>query len=348
MIIDIATHIIPERTAKAIEAMPGRPPGPITPARHGGKPLVMSTEARLRGLEQHAPADYRQVLSHYLFRPALEEFATPEDTGELCKLANEELRSLLGAHPDRFAQALGMLPFNDPDVASREIDHLRELGLIGFQAFTDVDGKPLDHPEILPIVEEALSKGLVCFIHPSRTPKVPDFRSESRSEYGVWMVFGWPYDTAATMIHLAATGLFDRYPEAVIVTHHLGGIVPYLAARVESLYGEQRQIDHGTQVKPDAAQERASRAEKPLGHYLRLFYADTAATTPASLACGLSFFPAERVLFGSDSPLDFTEHGTRCISSALAAVEGSGAAPDVLDAVYHGNAERILSLRVPT
>jgi hypothetical protein len=47
---------------------------------------------------------------------------------------------------------------------------------------------------------------------------------------------GWLYDTVSAMTRLVFSGLFDRHPHIKIVTHHLGGFVPYATGRIEEGY----------------------------------------------------------------------------------------------------------------
>ena len=46
----------------------------------------------------------------------------------------------------------------------------------------------------------------------------------------MWWCFGWPYDTSVAMARLVFCGLFDRYPNLKIVTHHMGGMIPITTA----------------------------------------------------------------------------------------------------------------------
>jgi uncharacterized protein len=334
-VIDIATHIMPHNVTDRIRAIPGCP-SQIVPTRHDASKALFDMDARVRGLEKLGRPDYRQVLSYYSFRPALEVFATPGQTADVCRFANAELRTLMDRHPEWFVQGLGMLPFNDADAASKEIAHLRELGLAGIQVPTDIAGKPLDHPEVLPILEEALANDLVIFLHPARNMDVPDFASESESQHGIWMVFGWPYATTAAMVHLAASGVFDRYPDAVIITHHLGGLTPYHAARARIIYGHGRPTDDKTATAP---------TRETIDRYLTRFYADTVVLdAPATIACGLDFFGSDRVLFGSDAGPDFTDDGIGTITMAFDALEAADVPADVLDALFNRNPKRILGL----
>jgi len=57
--------------------------------------------------------------------------------------------------------------------------------------------------------------------------------------------------------------------------------------------------------------------------------------------CGVDFFGAEQVVFGSDYPFDNND-GLTYIQSSIDAVGGAGLAPGEIKAVFDGNARRLL------
>src|SRR5262249_34478301 len=56
--------------------------------------------------------------------------------------------------------------------------------------------------------------------------------TESTSQFEIWWTFGWPYETSAAMARIVFAGLFDKHPGLKIITHHMGGMVPYFEGRV--------------------------------------------------------------------------------------------------------------------
>ena len=67
-------------------------------------------------------------------------------------------------------------------------------------------------------------------MHPARPATRADYPNEPRSRYEIWQVLGWPYETSAAMARIVFSGLFDRLPKMRIITHHCGGMLPYLDA----------------------------------------------------------------------------------------------------------------------
>jgi uncharacterized protein len=62
-----------------------------------------------------------------------------------------------------------------------------------------------------------------------------------------------------------------------------------------------------------------------------------------SVECIVDFFGAERVLFGTDTPMD-TKGGSHFIPATISDVEGAVADEAVWAAIFEGNARRILGI----
>ena len=109
------------------------------------------------------------------------------------------------------------------------------------------------------------------WLHPARTAAMPDYAAEQKSRFEMWWCFGWPYDTSVAMVRLAFCGLFDRYPNLKIITHHLGGMIPFYDGRIGpglDVLG-QRTIDEDySKILPSL--------KRPHLDYMHDFYADTA------------------------------------------------------------------------
>ena len=69
-------------------------------------------------------------------------------------------------------------------------------------------------------------------MHPARPATFADYAGETRSKYDLWWAFGWPYETSVAMGRLVFSGLFDRHPGLVIITHHLGAMIPFCEGRI--------------------------------------------------------------------------------------------------------------------
>jgi len=164
---------------------------------------------------------------------------------------------------------------------------------------------------------------------------------EKRSKYDLWWAFGWPYETTICMARLVFSGLFDRHPDLKIITHHMGAMLPYFEGRAG--YGLDQLGSRTDDPDDGGALKRLKR--RPLD-YFKMFYGDTAVfgAHPA-MECGLAFFGADRVLFGTDMPFD-PEKGPGFIRETIAAMERMRATPEEKTRIYEGNARRMLKLRL--
>src|SRR5262249_57275650 len=81
------------------------------------KPLV-DVDARLRLLDEFD--DLRQIIS--LANPPLELIATPAQSPELARAANDALAEVCRGRPDRFPSFIASLPMNNIDASLVEID----------------------------------------------------------------------------------------------------------------------------------------------------------------------------------------------------------------------------------
>jgi aminocarboxymuconate-semialdehyde decarboxylase len=81
--------------------------------------------------------------------------------------------------------------------------------------------------------------------------------------------------------------------------------------------------------------------------FFRKFYADTSINgSKSATRCGLDFYGADHVLFGTDCPFD-PEGGPLFIREVIKAIDGLKLKEDDRRKVYFGNAIRMLRLALP-
>lgn len=280
-------------------------------------PGMSDVEARIQLKSEYA--DIKEVLA--LTGPFLETMAGPEHGPELAMIANDEVAEAVAKYPEKFITGVAFLPLNNIEASLREIDRaVTDLKLRGIQIGTDVDGKPLDLPEYMPIWAKMEQYNLPIFIHPSKNYLAPDYPGEGESRYGLFGAVGWPHSTTMAMLRLAYGGVLEKYPKLKFVTHHAGGTVPYLAKRIEG-------SDKGT-------------LPKPIKEYLKLFYNDTAVGgNVANLMCAYAFFGGEHLAFATDFPF-----GLKRIGAVLNSIEEMDITASEKELILEGNARKILNL----
>jgi predicted TIM-barrel fold metal-dependent hydrolase len=330
MKIDVFPHIIPPRFK---EALYKKVPLPFFGSNWIDTiPTLTDLDLRFRIMDQHE--GLVQVLT--LGNPPLEKVVGPKDAVELAKIANDEMAELVTKYPDRFVAAVASLPMNDIDAALKEIDRaIVKLRFKGIQIHTPLNGKPLDSPEFLPIFEKMAHYDLPIWIHPLRDINVPDYAGEDSSKYIVFAIFGWPYETTVAMTRLVFSGIFEKYPNLKVITHHSGGMVPYFAERIAGFYDiNEMHLNFRHQLR-----------QKPID-YFHMFYNDTAVygNTPALMCCH-TFFGAEHMLFGTDMPYD-SEFGFRYVRQTIQAIEEMDISDAEKKLIFEDNARRLLRLPV--
>jgi aminocarboxymuconate-semialdehyde decarboxylase len=292
-------------------------------------------DARLKLLDQFG--DLQQVLS--LANPPLEYLGSPAETADLARMANDGLADLCRRYPDRFPTFIASLPMNNIEASLVEIDRaISELGSKGVQVFTNVAGAPLSDAKYRPIFARMVAYDLPVWVHPMRGPQFSDYASESASENEIWFTFGWPYETTACMTRLIYSGLFDELPQIKVITHHMGGMIPYFAGRIGLGF---RQIFFGTAEHNPGADA----LKRPPAEYFKLLYADTALNgAAAATECGHAYFGTAHCLFATDAPFD-PEQGKLLISNTIAAVDALPIDAAERDQIFSGNAQALLRLR---
>jgi len=300
-------------------------------------PFLHDLDVRFRMLEEFG-ADYRQILS--LSAPPIESINPDKQiTLDLATLANDSMAEVVRAHPQRFPGFIASLPMNHPDESIAELERaVVQLGALGVQFFTNVNGLPLDDERFWPLFEAADRLRCPILLHPARGAGFADYPGEPKSKYEIWWTFGWPYETSAAMQRLVFSKLFDRLPAIKILAHHLSAMIPYFEGRIG--YG----LDQlGTRTADEDNGALLASLKKRPYDYLKMFWADTAVFgSRAATECGLSFFGAEQVMFASDAPFD-PEGGTLYIRETIKILDNLPLSDEDRRKIYQGNAERLFN-----
>lgn len=334
MKIDIYNHIFP--TAFFDKMMEVAPQLADMGKRVRDVPVLFDLEARFRVMDQFD--DYAQVIC--LPGPPMELWAGPDLTPEIARLANDGMAECVSKYPDRFLGFVASLPMNNPEAASEEIDRaIKDLKAVGIQFSSNIKGAPLDLPEFKPLFAKAAEYDLPIWIHPSRGVNFPDYLTEDKSEYEIWWTFGWPYETSAAMARIVFGFYFDEFPNLKIITHHMGGMIPYFEGRVGPGWDQL-----GSRTTHKDLTPILNKLKKPHLDYFKMFLADTALFGSLDgTICGLKFFGVDNVLFASDSPFD-PEKGPGYIRETIKVIDALPVSEAERQKIYEGNARRLLKL----
>jgi predicted TIM-barrel fold metal-dependent hydrolase len=329
MIVDIYCHIYPDRFFQEMTKV--SPKLENIGKRLRGVTKLFDLDARFREMDQFG--DYRQIIS--LPNPPIEEIAEGATATMLARVGNDAMAELCARHRDRFPTFAAAVALTDVDAAMAETRRaIDELGARGVQIFTNIAGRPLDGPEFRPFFAMMADYDLPIWLHPARNASMLDYPAEQKSRYEMWWCFGWPYDTSVAMTRLVFSGLFDRHPGIKIITHHLGGMIPYYDGRVGAgleVLGARTSDEDYSQILPSL--------KRPHLDYFREFYGDTALFGGKfGLACGLDFFGPDHVVFATDTPLG-------PIRPTIDEIDVLDLAPANERKIMVGNAEKLLKMK---
>jgi aminocarboxymuconate-semialdehyde decarboxylase len=294
-IVDIYCHIFPDKFFQEMTRIAPRL-GNIG-ARLRGIRKLFDLDERFREMDEFG--DYREIIS--LPNPPIEDLAAGQVGLDLARIGNDAMAELCARHRQKFPTFVAAVSMTDIEGSVKEARRaVTELGAAGIQVFTSVAGKPLDDPVFEPVFRTMAELDRPIWLHPGRTSAMTDYPAEPKSRYEMWWCFGWPYDTSVAMVRMVFCGLLDRYPGLKIITHHLGGMIPYYDGRI----GPGLQVLGARTLDEDYSNVLSS-LKRPHLDYLHDFYGDTALFGGGihAVRCGLEFFGADHVVFATDTPL---------------------------------------------
>ncbi|HEV2630209.1 MAG TPA: amidohydrolase family protein [Pseudolabrys sp.] len=328
-IIDIYTHIFPQHFFD--EMLKVTPMTGNIGARLRSITKLFDLDARFRDMD--AIGDYRQVIS--LPNPAIEDIAPPDAGLRLARIANDDMAELCRKYPDRFPAFAAALCLTDVEGSVKEARRaVKDLGAKGVLIYTNIAGRPLDEPQFEPIFACMAEFDAPIWLHPVGTASLPDYPAEKKSRFEMWWCFHWPYETSVAMLRMVFDGLFDRHPNLRIITHHLGGMIPYYDGRVGNglkVLGARTTDEDYSKILPSL--------KRPHMDYLHDFFADTAMFGGGAHAirCGLEFFGADKVVFATDAPLG-------PIGVTVETIKKLELAPEDQRKLFSGNAGKLLKM----
>jgi aminocarboxymuconate-semialdehyde decarboxylase len=244
-----------------------------------------------------------------------------EHSPELCRMVNDALAESCKRDPDRF-KAFAHIPFNDMDAALKELARaVDELGFVGVLITSNVGGRYLHTPEFFPFWEEVNRRRIPVFMHPSHSPYYHDDEPPT--------LLSFPFDTTLSATKLVYGGLFERFPDTVLILAHLGGTLPYLAQRVDLGFDEPAFFAGSKQI-----------SRRP-SEYMQKLYVDTAlGWSRRAFNCARDLVGIDHIVYGTD----YFIVGTKFMDWTNEFLDGLDLSSIEREKVYSQNAARILNL----
>ncbi len=182
---------------------------------------------------------------------------------KICRIINDDMAGVEKKHPGRFI-GLAHVPALKSKEMKAELKRCKvELGFPGVVIASEMQGLPLDAPELRPFWKAAADLDMYVFIHP--LPRVIDWKMMYADDLG--RMLGWEFSLMTAAVRLINGGVLDDLPSLnVQFAHFAGGIGRYLG-RVR---GFQQRDKWGT----SKVKGHNRRPPKSFDYYLeqRLFY----------------------------------------------------------------------------
>lgn len=216
-------------------------------------------------------------------------WAKPENGLDLSKLLNDHIASIVADQPRRFI-GLGTLPMQEPSLAVSELERcVKELGLVGVQIGTNINGMNLSDDSLFEVFESAESLNAAIFIHPWYMMGEKDM-----IQYWLPWLVGMPAEISRAICSMIFGGIFERLPNLRVAFAHGGGAFPATIGR----------IDHGFSVRPDLC---AVDNDKLPSTYLGKFWVDSLLHDRTALSYIISKVGMEKIALGTDYPFPLGE-----------------------------------------
>ncbi|MEN9891089.1 MAG: hypothetical protein RLY78_1384 [Pseudomonadota bacterium] len=185
---------------------------------------------------------------------------------------------------------LAAVPLQALDAAVAELRRaVEDLGLVGVEIGSNVNGRPIGDPHFLPFFEACVALDVPVFVHALK----PTGMDRLLGPAPLQQVLAYPTDVGLAAASVITGGLLARLPGLRLAFSHGGGTLAALLPRLQQ----------GWQVFPAL---RETMAEPPVETARRL-HVDTLVFDAAQLRLLAERFGVERLLLGTDHPFNFHE-----------------------------------------
>jgi aminocarboxymuconate-semialdehyde decarboxylase len=216
-------------------------------------------------------------------------WAQHKDCLELSVFLNDHIAEIVHRYPKRFV-GLGTIPLQAPDLACRELERCKEIGLRGIQIGSHVNDWNLNDPNLFPVFEMCERLGMAVFVHPWEM-----MGQDKMQRYWLPWLVGMPAETSLAICSMIFGGIFERLPKLRVAFAHGGGSFPSTIGRIE----------HGFHCRPDLVA-----IDNPVNprDYLGKFYLDSLVHDFSMLQYIIDLMGANRIALGSDYPFPLGEN----------------------------------------
>ncbi|MFN3918331.1 MAG: amidohydrolase family protein [Flavobacteriales bacterium] len=210
-------------------------------------------------------------------------WAKPQDCLDISMFLNDHLAQLCKDDPKHYV-GLATIPMQDADLAIKELERCKQIGLKGIQIGSNINDKNLSEPEFFPIFEVCQQLDMAVMIHPWNM-----MGKANMEKYWLPWLVGMPAETSRAMCSLIFAGVLEKLPHLRFNFSHSGGSFLPTIGRVE----------HGFNCRPDLVA-----IDNPVNprNYIGKFWVDCITHDALMLEYILKIQGSKRVCLGSDYP----------------------------------------------
>ncbi len=210
-------------------------------------------------------------------------WAKPHDCLEISRFLNDDIAEIYTEHPKNYI-GLGTIPMQDTDLAIKELERCKEIGMKGIQIGSNINDKNLSEPEFFPIFEACQDLDMAVMVHPWNMMG----KAQMEKYWLPWLV-GMPAETSRAICSMIFGGVFEKLPGLRVCFSHSGG----------SFIGTIGRIEHGFNCRPDlvAVDNMVNPRE-----YLGKFWVDCITHDEKALQYVIDHVGSNKVCLGSDYP----------------------------------------------
>lgn len=332
MIVDLYTHMVNGKDFDTLIGVCGTPMKKALETARGigsKRPQSYDVAARLAQMDRFGIDCHLATINSTLHPYRMSLDAATEIKGS--RTVNDSMARLTEESKGRILCA-GTVPFSALEQEGlKEMERaVKGLGLKGFAITTNIDGRPLDAPEFRVFWAKVVELGATVWLHPVDPIGARDRSYEA--DFDLMVTYGWPFETTLSLARMVFSGMMDEFPTLKVVTHHLGGMIPFYWGRLEEHYVQ------------DFARKTVVSLKKPFKEYFSKFYYDTAVgNNPGAIRCCYEVFGADQIVLGTDAPYG-PGTGDDRVEMCTQIIKGLGLPEKDTAKILGENARRILGI----
>jgi aminocarboxymuconate-semialdehyde decarboxylase len=215
-------------------------------------------------------------------------WAKPEHCLDVSRFLNDHIAEVVERYPAKFI-GLGTVPMQHAELAIKELERCKKIGLVGIEIGSNVNDINLNEPQFFPIYAAAERLGMAVFVHPWNM-----MGTKQMSKYWLPWLVGMPAETSRAICSMIFGGVFERFPKLRVAFAHGGGSFPSTIGRIEQ----------GYKVRPDLT---ALDNDVNPRNYLGKFYVDSLIHDTNFLKYVIDLIGEDKICCGSDYPFPLGE-----------------------------------------